>query len=187
MIPARKYLITGRPGTGKTTLIKKLAQQCIHLKPSGFYSEEIRTGGKRTGFTLCKLDGTRAGILAHRDIKGPYKVGGYGVDVKTFEAFLEEIEKEILASSLVLLDEIGKMECFSQRFCNLIEELLSSDKFLVFTIAKRGSKFIEVVKKTEGVHLVEITEGNRDALISEIKNQIMGVICQAGRENSSRN
>ncbi len=168
----RKILLTGRPGIGKTTVIKKLAHHFAFVKTSGFYTEEIRQEGTRKGFAIKRLDGSDAGILAHVDIKGPYRVGRYGVDIERFERFLAEIEKEILTSQIILIDEIGKMECYSQRFRSLVEGLLSSDRFLVFTIAQKGTGFIEAVKKAEGISIVEITEQNRERVVFEIEEWI---------------
>ncbi len=60
----RHLLITGLPGTGKTTLLVRLARRLTYLYPAGFYTEEIREGSLRQGFRLVSLDG-REGILAH--------------------------------------------------------------------------------------------------------------------------
>ena len=38
----KNILITGLPGVGKTTLIKKLAEVLNDLNPIGFYTAEIR-------------------------------------------------------------------------------------------------------------------------------------------------
>lgn len=48
-------------GVGKTTLIQKVTQA---LKSSGvpidgFYTEEVREGGRRTGFDVVTLSGNR--------------------------------------------------------------------------------------------------------------------------------
>jgi nucleoside-triphosphatase len=86
----KNILITGQPGIGKTTLIKKLATELADLRPVGFYTEEIRENGVRRGFELESLSGQR-GLLSHIDIKSPYRVSKYGVDIKCFEDFLNSI------------------------------------------------------------------------------------------------
>lgn len=172
----RKLLITGRPGIGKTTLIKRLADRLSALKPSGFYTEEIRQLGIRKGFVIKRLDGSTAGILAHVDIKSPHRVGRYGVDIESFDRFLSEIEGEVLASEIVLIDEIGKMECYSQRFRSFIENLLLSDRVLIATIAEKGTGFIEKIKRTEGIAIFEITEQNREWVLSDIEDRIRSLV-----------
>ena len=71
-------LITGLPGIGKTTLIKKLSEELRNFHPVGFYTAEIREEGIRNGFELISLDG-RKGLLSHIDIKSPYRVGKYKI------------------------------------------------------------------------------------------------------------
>ena len=80
-------LITGQPGSGKTTLFRRLVDEFQDLNPVGFYTAEIRKGGARRGFSLYGLNG-RTGVLAHVDLRTGFQVGKYGVDVSGFEAFL---------------------------------------------------------------------------------------------------
>jgi nucleoside-triphosphatase len=84
---AKKFLITGRPGAGKTTLIKKAAGMLQPFHPVGFYTEEIREQGVRVGFQLVSLDG-QTRVISHVGIPGPFRVGKYGVDIEGFERFL---------------------------------------------------------------------------------------------------
>ncbi|MDP3015544.1 MAG: nucleoside-triphosphatase, partial [Deltaproteobacteria bacterium] len=83
----KKILITGLPGIGKTTLIKRLSEALSSFSPIGFYTTEIREEGVRKGFELISPDGKRK-LLSHREFKSPYRVGSYRVDVKGFEEFL---------------------------------------------------------------------------------------------------
>ena len=112
-------LITGFPGVGKTTLIKKLSETMETLHTVGFFTTEIRIGGVRKGFELISLDGEKA-CLSHVDIKGPYRVGKYGVDVAEFESFLDGIAWQRPEVRAVIVDEIGKMECLSRKFREFI-------------------------------------------------------------------
>ncbi len=163
----KNILITGSPGVGKTTLIKRLIEKLSHLHPVGFYTTEIREDGLRKGFELISLEGRR-GILSHTKIKGPYRVGRYGVDVKGLDDFLQSISFFDPSTNLIIIDEIGKMECLSNKFKRLLKEILDSEKLVIATIALKGGGLIEEVKNREDVKLFKIVETNRDALLSEI-------------------
>ena len=73
------YLLTGSPGSGKTTIIKKALAR-TKTRAGGFYTEEIRSNGIRQGFSIVTLNGQEA-RLAHIDIASLYRVSKYGVDV----------------------------------------------------------------------------------------------------------
>ena len=167
----KNILITGQPGIGKTTFIKNLAEEMKDLHPSGFYTTEIREAGIRKGFELIGLDGSK-GILSHEDIKSPYRVSKYCVDVEGFEIFLDSISLLDPTASIVIIDEIGKMECFSGKFRSLVKNILDSDKLLVATIALKGSGMIADIKKRDDVRLFQVTIENRDSLVSEILKDI---------------
>jgi nucleoside-triphosphatase len=167
----KNLLITGLPGVGKTTLIKRLCVALRDFRPVGFYTEEIREGGERKGFEPVNLEEKR-GILSHVDIKSPYRVGRYKVDISGFEDFLGGISFSDPSTRLIFIDEIGKMECLSDRFKILLREVLGSGKWVIATIALKGSGLITEVKQRQDVKLFEITKGNRNSLLSEILKEI---------------
>ncbi len=157
-------LITGLPGVGKTTLIVKLVTRLKALKPTGFYTAEIREGGERVGFELVCLDGRKA-LLSHVNIRGVYRVGRYGVDVQGFDDFLKTIPFQADETGLAVIDEIGKMECCSSHFRRLIIDLLGSDKPMLATVAMKGGGLIAEVKLREDVAIHELTPGKREMLL----------------------
>ena len=167
----KNILITGLPGTGKTTLIKNLSEELGSFSPIGFYTAEIRDKGVRKGFELISLDGKRK-LLSHRELKSPYRIGSYRVDVKGFEEFFASISWSDPSARLVIIDEIGKMECLSNKFKKLLIEVLDSEKGLIATIALKGSGLIAAVKERQDVKLFTMTKSNRDSLLYEILGEI---------------
>jgi nucleoside-triphosphatase len=164
-------LITGMPGIGKTTLIRNVAQSLEDYHPAGFYTREVREGGSRVGFELVGFDG-KVRTLAHTRIAGRYRVGKYGVDVSGFDEFLESLTIPSGQRCLIIIDEIGKMECFSVIFRELITRILEDDCLLVATIAKKGNEFIEDIKKRQDILLCELTRENRDTILPLLLEKI---------------
>jgi len=76
------------------------------------------------------------------------------------------------STRLVIIDEIGKMECFSERFKELLIECLNSEKWVLATIALKGRGFIEEVKGRHDIKLFEITQRNRNFLLSDILSEV---------------
>jgi len=168
----RHLLITGLPGTGKTTLLRRLAMRLAGLNPVGFLTEEIREGGIRQGFQLLSLDG-REGTLAHVGIRGRNRLGRYCVDVKGFETFLADLDLENSGAALVFIDEIGKMESMSPLFTSLVRRLLASRKTIVATIALKGGGLIAEVKENPECETREVTPANREKLPDELTRWIL--------------
>jgi len=167
----KNLLITGLPGVGKTTLIRKLYEALKDFHPVGFYTTEIREKGMRRGFELVNIEGKR-GVLSHVDIKSRYRVGRYKVDVSGFEDFLDGISFFDPSSNMMMVDEIGKMECLSDKFEKILKKILDSEKWVIATIALKGSGLIAGVKQRQDIKLFEITLSNRDVLFSEILKEI---------------
>src|SRR6266540_2392386 len=155
----KHILVTGSPGSGKTTVIVRLASLLAEVQPAGFYTEEIRENGERQGFRLVSLDG-KEGILAHVSYRGQGRVGRYGVDVAGFEKFLSQLQLPSVPSQVVIIDEIGKMESLCPAFNGMMRELLESRKVIVATVALKGEGLIKEVKGRNDCRLVEVTHSN---------------------------
>lgn len=158
-----RILITGRPGIGKTTLLRKVVERMRPVPMAGFYTAEIRSRGQRLGFELQGLNG-RHRTLAHVNISSRHRVGKYGVDAAGFEEFLGTLDLLHPDWDLIVIDEIGKMELLSDRFRGLLRDVLNSEKKLIATIALEGEGFIREIKQRSDVRLVEVTPLNRESL-----------------------
>lgn len=128
-----KIFVTGNPGCGKTTLIKKIVSEL--KKPfTGFITEEIRKNHERTGFKMVDLATGEQGLLASVDFKEGPKVSKYTVNIQDIERIaVTSMERE---AELYIIDEIGKMEMYSQKFKNYLNALLESDKDVLATLGK---------------------------------------------------
>ena len=148
---------------GKTTVVQKIIERMRSLNMAGFYTTEIRSKGTRLGFELQGMNGKRR-TLAHVDIHSRHRVGKYGVDTDGFDDFLEALDLLNPNVELIVIDEIGKMELFSNRFRKLVCDGLNSDKQILATIPIKGNEFIREIKRRLDIHLFEVPHGNRDHL-----------------------
>jgi nucleoside-triphosphatase len=161
------YLLTGRPGTGKTSLIKRIVSQ-VKGKAGGFYTEEIRSGGTREGFRLITLDGQQA-VLAHIDIDSPYKVSKYGVDISGLERIgIPALFQAAEQGHLVVIDEIGKMELLSAAFKEAVSRLIESDARVLGTIMFNHNPWADAIKRQPQVELVTVTRDNRQQVLNAL-------------------
>lgn len=167
MIFANNLLITGPPGIGKSTLMRRVCDALGDRPKAGFITREIRQDGERQGFELVGMDG-RTALLAHEDMKSPFRVGKYGVDIAEFERFLETLPFLDPDIEFVVIDEIGKMECLSALFREKTQAVLASDKKVLATVAHRGGGMITEVKERWDVHVRTLTWENRDQLLPDI-------------------
>jgi nucleoside-triphosphatase len=138
---------------------------------TGFCTEEIREERERVGFALVSIDGKK-GVLSHARFPGSHRVGKYGVDIAGFEAFLDGLGTGDPGLRLVVVDEIGKMECLSERFRSFIRERLDSPVPLLATIALRGTPPIEQIKNRSDVRIIAMAREDREEKFREVLGEV---------------
>ncbi len=172
-------LVTGQPGCGKTTAVKKLVDELRATGASvrGFYTDEVLQGGRRVGFDIVTVPDGRRGPLARKGAAGP-KVGAYGVDVAGFERLaLPTLDVDDDDETIYVLDEIGRMELKSEAFATRVEELLARGVRLVGAITApiygHRVAFCDRVSATRGVAVHKLTSKTRDGVTAELKESLV--------------
>ncbi len=163
----KHIILTGPPGIGKTTLLKKLIRGVRDVY--GFFTEEIREGRRRRGFKLITLSGKEC-VLAHEALSSPYKVGKYGVNLVEFERIgVSEIKEGISKGApLIVIDEIGKMELFSEEFKSVLLQALDFSK-VIATMGKINHPVVRKIRARRDVKIIEVNRDNRDALAHQLR------------------
>lgn len=161
-----RILLTGPPQCGKTTIVQKVVA-AFPGKAAGFYTREVRQAGRRVGFEIVTLDG-RVAWLSHVDFPGPKRVGKYGVNLDNLHRLALPALKPAPGIELIVVDEIGKMECLSPAFIQAVERLWDAPVSLLLTVAEKGGGYITRVKEKPGGLLLQVTPHNRDDLPSRI-------------------
>jgi nucleoside-triphosphatase len=162
-VPVNNILVTGPPRSGKSTLIEKVVQR-ISRPATGFFTQELREKGRRVGFSITTLEG-KTGVLAHQRIRSTFRVGKYGVNLEDLDQIAVPSMLPSTSDQIVVVDEIGKMECFSRLFKETLNKVLSSDNLVIGSVAIRGDRFIQSIKQRDDVSLISITEKTRDAAL----------------------
>ncbi|MFA5111634.1 MAG: nucleoside-triphosphatase [Desulfobaccales bacterium] len=163
----RRILLSGPPQCGKTTVVQKVVGR-FPGQAGGFYTREVREHGRRLGFEIVTLAGETA-LLSHVDFPGLNRVGKYGVDLDNFHRVALPALEFRPGIDLIVVDEVGKMECLSERFVVAMMRLWNEAPVpLLITVAEKGGGLIAALKAKPDKTLLMVTPGNRDELPARI-------------------
>ena len=169
----KNILITGMPGSGKSTILDKVIVQ--YPQKVGFITREIRKGKDREGFAIETNSGDKA-VLAHILFNTPYKVSKYFVDINNLEPLLPKVSN-FKQNDLLYLDEVGQMQLFSDNFKKLVLRYLDADNIAMLTISKiYEDEFTKSLKNRRDVILIEINDENRESKLIFITELIKKII-----------
>jgi nucleoside-triphosphatase len=164
---SRTLILTGRPGIGKTTIIKAVIAQ-LGDRAGGFYTEEVRGPGGRKGFRLITLDG-QSTVIAHVDFKSRSQVGRYGVKVDAIDQLgAGAIRSAVDRNPIVIVDEIGKMELFSSQFQSAVLKAVSGSKVVLATAMLNDEPWLTALKALPNVTVWEVTKSNRTRMVEQV-------------------
>jgi nucleoside-triphosphatase len=165
-MPRPRLLLSGPPGVGKTSVIRRLVE-LLHdagVPVGGFLTHELRERGSRIGFTVEEIGGPQA-VMAHVSRTAEPRIGRYGVDVPSFERIaLPAMEHALVTEGVAIIDELGAMELFSPAFVAQLGALFDAQVPLVATVQQRGHPVTDALKARPDVELVTVTLDNRDRL-----------------------
>ncbi len=125
------------------------------------------------GFEIVTLAGP-AVLLSHVDFPGPHRVGKYGVKLENLHRVglpALEVREGI---DLVVVDEVGKMECLSPRFIEAMERLWRQPVPLLITVAEKGGGYMAAVREKPDKVLIAISPENRQGLPEEVLRLLTG-------------
>lgn len=164
----RLLLLTGSPGVGKTTILLKTAEA---LKTRGYslggmISREARSSGGRVGFEIMDLSNGKSGWLAHVDQEFGPQVGKYRVNLKDLDDVgVKAIMNAVANCDIIVIDEIGPMELFSEKFKEAVVKAAESRKLFIGIVHwKAQNRLIEETRRREDAELYTVTYENRQSL-----------------------
>ena len=128
--------ITGRPGSGKSRLIAALVEDARRAakRIAGIITPELRKGGVRAGFEIIDLVSGQKEILASTELKAGPMISKYRVNVPGIDRIVKRFLESARDAEIIFIDEIGKMEFYSEKFRDALEDTLNSSKLVIATL-----------------------------------------------------
>ncbi|RLG38236.1 NTPase [Candidatus Alkanophaga liquidiphilum] len=160
-----RIAVTGRPGIGKSTVIRKVVARlkAEGVSVGGMLSSNIRKGGRRVGFEILDVASGRRGVLAYIGLEGP-RIGKYGVNMQDLEGIgVTAIRNATQFADVVVIDEIAPMEMKSEKFAAAVEGALISKKHM-FVSVHHNLRHELAMRVKEEFELFEVTIMNREGL-----------------------
>lgn len=166
-----KIFLTGRPGSGKSTVLMKVIERlkAKGLKVGGIITPEVRAKGRRIAFKVVDLSSGKEGVLASTNQPTGPKVGKYRVNIPDFERVaLPALSFALKECDITCVDELGKMEFFSTKFKQKVDEILRSRRLVIAVVHRNYAKIYERTGT-----LFHVTPENRDSIHENLVNEIL--------------
>ncbi len=131
--------------------------------------ESFSWGVVRKGFKLRDIRSFEEGVLAHVDQKSGPRVGKYRVNLDDLNSVgVGAIHNALKDCDLVIIDEIGPMELYSEDFVAAVKGAFSSKKDVIATI-HFGTRD-RLIKKLglEDVPLKLMFDGDKERLFDAV-------------------
>ena len=164
-------LLTGRPGVGKSSCLRRVAERCSSTV-DGVISGELRENGKRAGFEMQLIGQGTRGLLASPEVESAIRFGTpRQLDGKprlgvTHDFLKSDVCPHLRALigkvSLIVVDEIGSMQASFPEFLEVIRELIAADTPLLASISLAEDPSIDALRNCREIPTIELSLSNRD-------------------------
>lgn len=154
-----KLLITGRPKSGKSTILSELVAGVSSRR--GFITKELVKDHHRIGFVVEDMNGLSA-VLAQTQNPTSLQVGRFYIHPEILAQFTRNLSHP-KTGELLYLDEVGQMQLYSNQFRLLVEAYLDAQNDFLATITSVYSdEFTTRIFSRDNVILFQLTETNRN-------------------------
>ncbi len=124
---------------------------------------------------MIRTTGGKEAVLAEKGLKSSRRLGKYGLDLRNLEETgVPAIELALRNSDIIVIDEIGKMELFSERVRETVMKTLDSHKNVVGVIHQSKQPFLDAIRARSDVLLLEVTGANNREVWRKLKS-LLGI------------
>ena len=167
-----KLFLTGDKQVGKTTVIEKVLSGYTG-SVGGFVTQKLfsQQVGQNQIYLFDINDTERK-----REQQNAVALCGLAQIQKAYPKVFNNAGVKTLTTkpqpSLIVMDELGRIESDAAKFKRAVLRLLHADVHVLGVIQQKDTKFLNEVKMHPAVVLMEVTEQNRNDLPGEILNKL---------------
>ena len=174
MVKNLKIGISGVIGIGKTETLKRIIDMLEEEEISigGMITEPILEDNRQMGFQVMDWETKEKAVFAHLNLDTSLKIRGYGVDLDALnEVGVKAVENAARKNDVILVDEIGKIEVESDKFNNVVKNVMNINKPMILTFNKKSrNPLLQDIRRRDDVRILELTEVNKDLLPYKVVN-----------------
>jgi len=170
----KHYFLTGEPGIGKSTAIKRFFD-LSGVSCDGFFTLWTSRTGDRTLKMYAADSSVPEAEWKSVDI-AVFNNGEFTIYGELFDSFGADVIKTAGRKRVIVMDEVGRMEKNSPRFIDSIFEKLDGNIPVVGVLKLMETKLFDDISNHPNTEIIPVTLDNRDDIPRYLISQLQTVI-----------